>query len=161
MPSLSGFTRRPVARAVVLLAAALAEGACYDYVPLHSSQAPVAGSDVQLVLTDSGSVIEARTVGPASTAIEGTYVADSAGHYIISVKQVNRRDADPTEWRGEHLAVPQPLVANVTERKLSRTRTVLTSVGLVIGAFAARAAIKSFGGSNSGKSNGGTGQSPQ
>src|SRR5205823_7305548 len=95
-----------------------------------------------LALTDSGSVVVARQVGPAGTAIAGTLLGDSAGSFLVAVRQVRRREGDAVSWRGERLSVPHALVASVNERRLSRTRTTLASVGAVAGVLLARAALQ-------------------
>ena len=150
----------PVTRRLALAglaSAAVAAGGCYDYLPVRQSSTTLPREEVELALTDSGAVVLSRDIGPASTAIDGTLVGDSAGRFTIAVRQVRRRDADPAPWRGERIAVPHALVASVRTRQLSRTRTLLTSVGVVAGVILARTAIAHGGGSNAGGSSPGGG----
>ena len=144
-----GASRR-LALAVGLASAAVAAGGCYDYFPVRQSSTTLPREEVELALTDSGAVVLARDIGPASTAIDGALVGDSAGRFTIAVRQVRRRDADPAPWRGEQIAVPHALVASVRTRRLARTRTVLASVAAVAGVILARTAIAHGGGSNAG-----------
>jgi hypothetical protein len=140
-----------------LAGAAVAAGGCYDYVPVRQAPTALPKEEVELALTDSGAVVLARDIGPASTAIDGTLVGDSAGRFTIAVRQVRRRDADPAPWRGERIAVPHAFVASVRTRQLSRTRTVLAGVGAVAGVILARTAIAHGGGSNAGSGSPGGG----
>ncbi|WP_158508788.1 hypothetical protein [Gemmatirosa kalamazoonensis] len=155
--------RTPVAlpRATGVLLTLVTAAGCYDYVPL-STGAERPAAEVELTLTDSGAVVLARDIGRASTAIDGTLVSGGdASAYTIAVRQVRRRDDDPAPWRGEHIVVPRPLVAEVRERRLSRTRTALATVGTAAGVLLARAAIRGLGGSNAGQSGPGTNPGPK
>lgn len=96
---------------------------------------------MSVVLTDIGSTQLAPALGPASTGLEGAFVADSSGHYVVAVRQVQRRDRDPVSWRGEHVAVPHALVASVRERRLSRTRTTIAGLVAIAGAVLAGRAV--------------------
>lgn len=144
-----------------LLAMATPVGACYDYVPMRTSSSTLVGREVELALTDSGAVVQGRMIGAGSTAIDGTLLGDSTGHYLIAARQVRRRGADPAPWTGERLAIAHPLVSSISARQLAKRRTTLTVVGVVAGLIAARAAIRGLGGSNAGKGGVGVGQPPQ
>lgn len=149
---------RPLAAlGVALLATA---GGCYEYRPAAAGAVPM-GRAVEVELTDSGSVVVARTVGPAVEAIAGTLVADSADELVLAVARVRRRDAGASPWGGERVRVPRPLVARVRTRQLSRTRSVLAGAAVAAGLLAARAAFAGLGGSNAGRGQGPGSGSPK
>jgi hypothetical protein len=109
----------------LLVAAPLCAG-CYAYVPTSSTR-PVTGADVQLALTDSGTVAMTPFVGPSVGLVSGRVVGDSAGSYLLSMTRSARRDGIETDWRGERIAVSRALVADVSTRRFSPGRTILFS----------------------------------
>lgn len=118
---------------------------CYVYRPV-SGAAPVASERVRLTLTDSGAVSLASQLGPATEEVQGRVVADSAGTYLLSVLATRRRGGIETDWRGEQVAVPRIFVASAQERRFSRTRTILATVGVIAAAVAVREAFWGPGG---------------
>ncbi len=119
----------------------LALGGCYGYYP--SSGPTPSGRDVQLTLTDSGSVVLARQIGVGIDALEGRLTADSANTFVIALSSTHKRDGGGSDWKGERLAVPRPLVLTIEERRFSRTRTALFSTTIAVALFAVR---QGFGG---------------
>ncbi len=120
-------------RAFVVVVLMVLSG-CYSYVPVAVS-GPPPGTRANLVLTDEGTVEMARLVGPRAQAIEGDVVSANGESLILAVRRVERRDGIEEFWKGEQVTVPRAAVATFTERKLSRTRTVLFTAGAAIGAF--------------------------
>lgn len=155
MPLTGG--RRRGARAAASLAARaalLGSAGCYAYEPASAGRGPAGwpvGRPVEVALTDSGSLVLGRAIGPSAATLAGTLVADSAGGLVIAVRQVRRRDGGEATWRGERVLVPRAVVAGVRERRFSRTRSVLAGAGIIAGLVAARAAFAAAGGSNAGR----------
>jgi hypothetical protein len=118
--------------------------ACYDYRPA-TSPALLVGHRIQLVLTDSGSVVMAPRIGSAVEAIEGTYLGDSAGVLLVGVATSRARSGIETDWRGEHVAIPRTLVASMLERRFSRSRTAFASGLAAVGVGAMTAALRGKG----------------
>jgi hypothetical protein len=116
---------------------------CYGYYQPPAGVAPV-DRDVQLTLTDSGSVALAPSIGPSGAAISGRLLADSAESYRVAVSSVRQRAGFDVGWNGEGIVVPRALVAGVAERRFSRTRTAMFGA-LAIGVLAALR--EAFGGS--------------
>ena len=145
-------------RAVAALGLALSPtvSGCYAYTPVAPGPVP-SRRPVELTLTDSGTVVVARAVGPSAEAVRGTLAGDSAGSYVLAVDGVRRRNGSDEAWTGERLVVPRVLVTGTATRSLSRTRTGLAGVGLVAGVVLARALFNGAGGSNSGTGTGGPG----
>jgi predicted alpha/beta hydrolase len=111
--------------------------ACYVYRPV-TADLPAGADRVRLTLTDSGAVSLAAHLGPATEEVSGLVVGDSAGAYVLSVLATRRRGGAETDWKGERVIVPRLLVARAEERRFSRTRTAIASLGLVAAVVAAR-----------------------
>lgn len=131
-------------RRLVLLALPVVAG-CYVYRPAPVTAPPI-GAEVRLTLTDLGTANMAAQVGPSTEALAGKLVDDSAGHYLVSLLGTRQRSGIEVGWRGERVSVPSTLVARVEERRFSRKRTVLMTIGLVAGTFLAREAFWGPGG---------------
>jgi hypothetical protein len=132
---------------------------CYAYRPI-GNRATAGGDRVRLTLTDSGAVALAPQLGPATEEVSGHVVGDSAGAYVISVLGTRRRGGAESEWKGEQVAIPRVLVASAEERRFSRSRTLLASLGIVAVAVGAREAFWGPGGIFGGAPPGG-GPSPR
>jgi len=98
---------------------------------------------VRLTLTDSGSRVLGGRLGDRPEAVTGILAADSAGLYVVRTTAVSYRSGDATDWRGELIALPKPLVAEVSVRQFSVGRTALLAAGMLVGIIAARSV---FGG---------------
>jgi hypothetical protein len=125
--------------------------ACYDYRPA-TSPAVLVGRRIQLLLTDSGSVVLAARIGPAVEAIEGQYLGDSAGVLLLAMAASRARSGVEMDWRGERVAVPRALVASMLERRFSRSRTAFASGLAVLGIGAMTAALRGKGDASGGGS---------
>jgi len=125
---------------------------CYGYYPPREAVSPL-GREVVVNLTDSGSVVMARVVGPAVTSIEGRLLADSAGSLMLSASLVRLRDGNETDWKGERISIARPLIAGTAERRFSRARTTLFSGAIAVALVALREA---FGGNGFGGTGGRT-----
>jgi hypothetical protein len=117
---------------------------CYEYRPA-TSPAQLVGHRVQLVLTDSGSVVLAGRIGSSIEAIEGSYQGDSAGAYLLRLSGARARNGIETDWRGEPVAVPHALVASMLERRFSGSRTTFAGSIAAVGLGAMTAALRGRG----------------
>src|SRR5438046_6202023 len=91
--------------------ALIAVASCYGfYAPLDSH---LAGRELQLSLTDSGSVMLAPRIGYQVDAVEGKLIADTAGFYALSVASTRRRDGLENGWRGERVEIPHSFVSTL------------------------------------------------
>ena len=139
--------------ALPILFAALVAG-CYTYRPV--SQPSPDGQTVRVTLTDAGAVSLASQLGPATENVSGRILGDSADAYIVSVLGTQRRGGVETDWRGEQVALPRPLIAHMEQRRFSRRRTTLAAVGVLAAAVAARQAFWGPGGMFGGAPPGGS-----
>ena len=139
-------------RASILVLLALVPSACHVYREIPSGPLPATGTQLALQLTDSGAVVLAREVGPAAESIEGNLVhADDRG-VTLSVSRVRLRDGLSNEWAGERVTVARELIASVSQRRLSRIRSVLFAGGILAGAaLGASGATGIIGGGRGGR----------
>ena len=122
-------------RSSLALGVLLASVSCYAYVPTPGTGAQP-GSEVQLALTDSGTVVLASAIGPSVGILDGRLVSDSGESYLINVTRTQRRDGTETDWRGERVLVPHVLASSIATRRFSSGRTALFST-LATGALVA------------------------
>ena len=118
--------------------------ACYTYSAARPGVS-LQNQPVHLSLTDSGSVVLASQIGPATTIVEGTLVTDSAGSYELSIQNTERRDGTVVDWKGERVTVPHVLVAGLGIRRFSATRTAVVGAGTVAAILGATAGFGSLG----------------
>ncbi len=130
-------------------------GGCYGYYP-ESHARGLVGRNLQLTLTDSGSVVLARQLGPSIDAVAGRLTADSGDKFMVAVTSVRNRNGSDFDWRGEVVPIPHPLVAEVSERRFSRARTTLFSAAVGVALVAIREAFQGQGGGIGGPSSSGT-----
>src|SRR5262249_50827005 len=141
--------KRRILFSVVLL------GGCYGYYPVTTA-APV-GREVQITLTDSGSVVLARQIGQGMDAVSGRVTGDSAYSILLALTSTRRRDGGDVDYKGERLAVPRALVATVEEKRFSRARTTLFSGAIAVALVAIRQGFAGPGSSSPGSGLPGTG----
>jgi hypothetical protein len=141
MPSMS--QRRVLA--VVALVPAL--GACYEYRPIET-QAPPAGEQVALQITDQGRVGLTQRFGPGLAEIQGRMVSVQGSEYVINVYRVAQISGETAAWSGESTRIDRSFVGSVKGRQLSGLRTSLFAV--VAGTAAYFLVSRTLGGSFSG-----------
>lgn len=130
-------------RAALVLATALLLGACYAYTPITTlPTSPEAR--VRLELTDAGTAQMAAQVGPGIGSIEGRVAGADADSIRLRTVATTTRTGVQSFWNGEVVVVPRSSVANLTERRLARGRSILLggsalAIGLVVGATASGA----------------------
>src|SRR5688500_5010155 len=136
----------------VVLVAFLA--ACHRYEPVTA--ATVAnGSSVAVALTDCGTANLGRLLGMGVGTVEGNLVSVSDSAYTLTVQVVRQRNGVETFWRGEQVAIPRTDVAEIRQRRLSRSKSALATVAVLAAAFGA---VEAFIGTGSGSpSPGGSG----
>ena len=120
---------------------------CYGLYAPQSSQ--LSGRNLELMLTDSGSVMLIPRVGASVQAIAGRLLSDSAGVYALSVESTRRRDGIENGWRGERVEVPHVFVASLAERRFSAARTTLFAGAMTAALVIIKGIFAGSGGSNS------------
>jgi hypothetical protein len=114
---------------------------CYSVKAVEAG-GPRPGSRVLASLTADGSQQLASQLGPRVVAVEG--VLDEATPSVLSLRLVRTEGANQvsTFWNQEEVTIPRPVIAQLRERRLDRTRSYLMA-GLVVGAAALAAALTS------------------
>jgi hypothetical protein len=120
---------------------------CYGLYAPQSSR--LTGRDLELQLTDSGSVMLTPRVGLSVESIAGRLLVDSAGVYAMSVESTRRRDGIENSWRGERLDVPHVFVSTLAERRFSAARTTLFAGAMTAALIAIKGIFAGAGSSNS------------
>jgi hypothetical protein len=146
-------------RLIAVIAASTGMGAtaCYGY--YQPSTPDLAGREVQLSITDSGSIVLAPQVGSRIEAVEGKVISDSDMRYQIAVTGIRRRDGQESDWNGEYVNIPHAIVSTVMERRFSRARTTLFAIATTFAMVTAKHAFGGTGGATvpGGSPGGGTG----
>jgi hypothetical protein len=137
--------------AIVLLPAVTG---CYVYRPAVENGLPP-GEQVRITLTDLGTANLAAQVGPSMEALSGRLVRRSPETYVVAVSSTRRRDGIDVGWKGEHVSVPQDLVARFEQRRFSRSRTLFVSLATAVVALGVREAFWGPGGAFGGAPPGG------
>lgn len=127
---------------------------CYAYRPVTSTLAP--GTRVALDLNDQGRVGMRSLIGPEIARVEGALVHNSDTAYVVQVLETRGLYGVTSRWGGEPVSLRREYVAGVTERRLSRPRTVVAVLGGAA-AFLAFAFTRDLLGRGSGGSDPGNG----
>jgi hypothetical protein len=137
--------------------AALSTIGCYGY--YQPATPDLAGHEVELSITDSGSVVLASQVGWGIGTLDGKVISDSDMRYQLAVTGIRRRDGQESGWNGEYVNIPHSVVSTVMERRFSRARTTLFAAATTFAMVVAKRAFAGTGGANApgGSPGGGTG----
>jgi hypothetical protein len=129
----------------VVLPATLVAG-CHRYEPVTAASV-ARGSSVAVLLTDYGTANLGRLLGMGVGTVEGGLVTVSDSTYTLSVQLVRQRNGIETLWRGEQVAIPRTDVAEIRQRRFSRSKSALATVAVLAAAFGA---VEAFIGTGSG-----------
>jgi hypothetical protein len=121
-------------------------GACHRYEPVTAATV-ARGSNVAVSLTDYGTANLGRLLGMGVGTVEGNLVSVSDSAYTLTVQVVRQRNGVETFWRGEQVAIPRTDVAEIRQRRLSRSKSALATVAVLAAAFGA---VEAFIGTGSG-----------
>lgn len=130
--------------ATMSVLAALNAG-CYTAVPIAGSEARM-GRRVAVDLTDAGAVEMARQVGPRARTLTGDVTALTEREMVLALRAVSDVRGIETFWGGEQVTVPRASIGTMAERRLSRGRTAVFSVGMLAGLYAIARGVGAIGG---------------
>src|SRR5690606_6404094 len=116
-------------RVVALLAAAPLAG-CYTTAPLATPE-PLPGTRIVAELTPEASVDLASRIGAGAARVEALTGDVESGNWELFVIGVADASGQYVPWKRERLVVQRSALASVQVRRLSRTRTVLATVGTI------------------------------
>jgi hypothetical protein len=117
---------------------------CYVYVPI-GTQVPDPGARLEVRLTDVGADTLAPLIGDNVSSVRGNLVSGNQDALVLAIKSVLLRSGDERLWSGEHVMLPRPTIAIVSERRLSRWRTGLTTGLAMLGSVALVASLNGGG----------------
>ena len=112
-----------------IVAALLACVACQRYVPIELAP-KVVGKDVRLSLNESGAAASFARIGSRIQQAEGRLLAANDSTLAIGVSAVTRTNGVEDAWNGDTVVFQRSQVVDVEQRKISRSRTLL-SLGIV------------------------------
>lgn len=135
---------RSAVRTALVLTTLLAS--CHRYEPVTAATV-ASGSNVAVSLTDYGTATLGRLLGMGVGTVEGNLVSVSDSSYTLAVQVVRQRDGIETFWRGERVAIPRTDVAEIRQRRFSRSKSALATVALLAAAYGA---VEAFIGTGSG-----------
>jgi hypothetical protein len=142
--------RRPLRAGVAVLLLVLQLGGCFRYVPVSTVEP---GALITLQVNDRGRVALEEDVGPGVLSITGQVREISDERYVMATRSIEFADiAVPVRIERERVVVERAYVAQVRERQLARTRTIITGVIVVIALVATSLiTISGFGGDDEGR----------
>jgi hypothetical protein len=119
---------------------------CHRYEPVTAATV-ARGSTVAVSLTDFGTANLGRLLGMGVETVEGSLLTVSDSAYMLAVQVVRQRDGIETFWRGERVTIPRVDVAEIRQRRFSRSKSALATVAVIA---AAVGAVDAFIGTGSG-----------
>jgi hypothetical protein len=143
VPPRSSVLVRPIVAALVLVAWL---SGCHRYEPVTAASV-ARGSSVAVALTDQGTANLGRLLGMGVGTVEGSLVTVSDTAYTLAVHVVRQRNGIETFWKGEQVAIPRLDVAEIRQRRFSRSKSALATVAVIA---AAVGAVEAFIGTGSG-----------
>jgi hypothetical protein len=128
---------------------------CYVNTPVVAVPAP--GTQLDLELNDRGRVGLGESVGPAATTVEGVLQTQTDSAYMIRVASVGYVNGQSNKWNGEPLTIQKDFVKDVSEKRFSRSRTLLAAAVSAVGVVAFAVTRNLIAGGNSDRDKGGGG----
>lgn len=126
---------RLYSRLLVVGLPVVALASCYRLSPIDGGSPPV-GVEVNLALTDEGSVRLAPLIGPRIDALEGVVASASDTAIELAVRAVVAQNGRTMAWSQERLVVPRSAVSSIRGRRLDRKRTWIAAGLTIAGALA-------------------------
>jgi hypothetical protein len=120
--------------------------ACYTQVPLETASPP---PDTRVIarVTDSGAVAIGSRVGPGAAEVEGVVASSSPEEWTLNLLRVDYRGGVSTVWNREPVTFPRYALSNLTEKRVSKSRSWMAAGLFVVGAYAATR-LFGYGGSD-------------
>jgi hypothetical protein len=106
-------------------------GACYVERPL-TTPVPAATTRIVALITDTGGVAMAASLGPGAREVEGVVVGADATSWELQVIRVDYRGGTSTLWNRERVTFPRYTLTNPSERAFNRKKSWIVA-GLITG----------------------------
>lgn len=121
------------------------QSACYTLVPT-GGVVPEVGTRVALRVNDAGRLALGGSMGPEIDQVEGVLLKKDSVEFVLAVRSVHTIRGGDQAWSGERVRIKAEYVNGVSERKLSKSRTLVVSavsVGLLV--FAVKSSLNGSG----------------
>lgn len=105
---------------------------CYTYLPIQET-APQSGTLVGIVLNDRGRQLVGGRLGPEAMQVDGSVVSQSESAVTVSVNRVRFMGGSNAIWAGEQVEIPKEGIRGFQERRFSKGRTTMLTIGLLAG----------------------------
>ncbi len=105
---------------------------CYSYRPLYG-QAPTAGGQVRISLSDAGRVMLSDQLGESIDWVQGELAAADSSQLTVDVKLTRSLRGAYATWFGDRVQIPARGISQVTNREFSRGRSWFLAAGLTAG----------------------------
>jgi hypothetical protein len=105
---------------------------CYTYLPIQET-APQSGSMVGIVLNDRGRQLVGSRLGEEAMQVDGAMVLQSESSVTVSVNRVRFMGGSNSIWAGEQVEIPKEGIRGFQERRFSKGRTTMLTIGLLAG----------------------------
>jgi hypothetical protein len=105
---------------------------CYSYLPIQET-APQAGVSVAVTLNDRGRDLVGGKLGEEAMAVDGTMISDAGTSITVSVNRVRFMRGSSSIWAGEQVEIPKEGIRGFQERRFSKGRTTMLTIGLLAG----------------------------
>lgn len=105
--------------------------ACYVQQPIGVS-VPTPATRIIALVTDTGSVAMANTIGAAAVEVEGVVADADATTWKLQMVRVDHRGGNSSRWNRETVTFPRYALTNVRETRLDKKRSWLAA-GIVTG----------------------------
>lgn len=120
---------------------------CYSYLPVRDTP-PDPGQNVGITLNDRGRQLAGGRLGADAERIDGILLSATESAVTVSVNRVRSMRGSNSIWAGEQVEIPREGIRGFQERQLSKGRTAMLTVGLVVGAVAIASLISLTVGGN-------------
>lgn len=117
---------------------------CYTQRPLET---PVPAPETRIIarVTDSGAVVLGGPVGPGALQVEGVVATADPTMWQLNLTRVEYKGGSSVIWNRELVSVPRYAISNVTEKRVSKSRSWLAAGLITAGAVLASRLFSSLG----------------
>lgn len=120
---------------------------CHAYLA-PQEPVPASGRSVSIELNDRGRAMVGGQLGESVRHVQGQLIGSTDSEVTVSVARTVSTQGSSVVWTGERVVIPREGVRGYRVREFSRGRTVLLSLGLVVGVLALGSLISLVAGGN-------------
>ena len=132
--------RLPAVAAMLAVAAG-----CYTYRPIDTPN-PAPGIEVSAELTEMGTASLGRLLGAGAVEVRGRLAAVSDSSITLAAEAVTLRSGVEMFWQGERVTLERALVERLSERRISRRKSLIAGGAMIAAASVAAIVLGRRGG---------------